>query len=82
MAEIRVEEKRGGLAWLWILLALLLIGAAVWYFMGMPGTQDANQGIEQGTTTPAATPATAPPPMDSVSLPVHRPTGTMVLVRT
>ena len=37
MAEIRVEQKRRGLGWLWLLLALLLIGAAVWYFFYQGG---------------------------------------------
>jgi cytoskeletal protein RodZ len=33
MAEIKVEPKRGGLGWLWAIVVLALIGAAVWYFM-------------------------------------------------
>jgi hypothetical protein len=33
MAEIKVEPKRGGLGWLWALIALVVIAAAVWYFM-------------------------------------------------
>ena len=32
MAEIRVEQKRRSLAWLWILPVLALIAAGVWYF--------------------------------------------------
>ena len=32
MAEIRVEQKRRASGWPWLLLALLLIGAAAWYF--------------------------------------------------
>ena len=32
MAEIRVEQKRRSLAWLWILLVLALVAAGVWYF--------------------------------------------------
>ena len=39
MAEIRVEEKpRGGMRWLWILLALLLLAALAWYFLRDRGT--------------------------------------------
>lgn len=39
MAEIRVEPpRRGGLGWLWALLALLVIAGLVWYFvLGAPG---------------------------------------------
>jgi hypothetical protein len=43
MAEIKVEPKRGGLGWLWAIIALVLIAAIAWYFMN------------DGTTTPATT---------------------------
>ena len=33
MAEIKVEPKRGGLGWLWALLAVVLLAIIVWYFM-------------------------------------------------
>ena len=33
MAEIKVEPKRGGLGWLWAIIILAVIGAAVWYFL-------------------------------------------------
>ena len=45
MAEIRVEEKRRSLAWLWALLAVLLIGLVVWYLN--------NDGVNQVETVPA-----------------------------
>jgi hypothetical protein len=32
MAEIRVEQKRRSLAWLWVLLALAVAALAYWYF--------------------------------------------------
>ena len=32
MAQIRVEPKRGGTGWLWAVILLALLGAAVWYF--------------------------------------------------
>jgi multidrug efflux pump subunit AcrA (membrane-fusion protein) len=35
MAEIRVEERRRSLGWLWALLALLVIGALAYYFLFM-----------------------------------------------
>jgi hypothetical protein len=31
MAEIRVEEKRRSLVWLWVLLALAVAALAFWY---------------------------------------------------
>jgi hypothetical protein len=33
MAEIRVEPQRRSLAWLWILLALTVVGGLVYYYM-------------------------------------------------
>jgi hypothetical protein len=33
MAEIRVEPRRRSLAWLWILLALIVVGGLVYYFL-------------------------------------------------
>jgi len=33
MAEIRVEPRRRGLAWLWIVLALIIAGGLVYYFL-------------------------------------------------
>jgi hypothetical protein len=34
MAEIRVEPKRGGLGWVWLIIALIVVALLVWYFMG------------------------------------------------
>ena len=47
MAEIRVEERRRSLGWLWALLALLVIGALAYYFLFMN---------EPNVTAPPATP--------------------------
>lgn len=33
MAEIRVEPRKRSLAWLWILLVLVILAAAAWYFL-------------------------------------------------
>ena len=51
MAQIRVVEKRGGLAWLWSVLALIIAAVLVWYFMGHRIT------ASTGETAPAAAPA-------------------------
>ena len=50
MAEIHVEQRKGGLGWLWLLIALIVIGAAVWYFL----TRDQTAGPAD-TTRPAPT---------------------------
>ncbi|HET7585342.1 MAG TPA: hypothetical protein VFK13_10560 [Gemmatimonadaceae bacterium] len=45
MAQIRIEEKRGGLAWLWIIVALIIAALILWYIFA---------GGRSATTTPAA----------------------------
>jgi hypothetical protein len=45
MAEIKVEQKRSGLGWLWTIIVLALVGVAAWYFM--------TQRAVPATTTPA-----------------------------
>ena len=42
MAQIRVEEKRSGLGWLWSVLALIIAAALVWYFLTNRSTLPAN----------------------------------------
>jgi hypothetical protein len=55
MAEIRVEERKRGTGWLWMLILLLVVIAAVWYFSSMSTVESG--AADQGTTVP----------MDSVS---------------
>ncbi|HEX6631385.1 MAG TPA: hypothetical protein VF048_09850 [Gemmatimonadaceae bacterium] len=76
MAEIRVERKRGSLAWLWILLVLLLLALCAWYFLGAPGLNSAPAGAGDTTLTPGA--AT---PIDSVAYPLHPQSPRTVYVR-
>ncbi|HEX6534529.1 MAG TPA: hypothetical protein VF041_08025 [Gemmatimonadaceae bacterium] len=38
MAQIRIEPKRTGLGWLWVLIALVVIALAAWLFIGRGGT--------------------------------------------
>jgi hypothetical protein len=31
MAQIRIEQKRGGLGWLWLIIALIIIAIIAWF---------------------------------------------------
>ena len=75
MAEIRVQEKRGSLAWLWVLLLLALAAVAAWWFLS---------GSDVDVRTePAPAPAPAVSPTSDVSPPAELPAagGTLVHVR-
>lgn len=65
MAEIRVQEKRRSLAWLWILLLALLIAAGVWWWMT---TQDQEADVD-------STPASTTVPAGSAMPPANNPGG-------
>jgi uncharacterized membrane protein len=55
MAEIRVERKRGVSPWVWVLLALIIIVAVVWFlaqagYINIPGittTTAQNGGVSE-----------------------------------
>lgn len=75
MAEIRVEERRGGgTTWVWILLLLLLVAAAIWYVMGQSDR-------EGDATAPAGAATPASPAVDAATMPRHPPASTMIVVR-
>lgn len=76
MAEIRIEEKRGSLAWLWILLLVLIVAAAAWYMMSDRTAPVAPAPADSVGTAPSA----APSRVDSVSLPVTSSTIRMRLL--
>jgi ABC-type polysaccharide/polyol phosphate export permease len=53
MAQIRIEQKRSSLGWLWVIIALIIIGVIIWYLLGRgtAATETTN------TTSPATTPS-------------------------
>lgn len=50
MAEIRVEEKRRNLGWLWALIALVIVVLLIWFFMA--GADDEVEPIPPAGTEP------------------------------
>jgi hypothetical protein len=70
MAEIRVQEKKGSLTWLWLLLLVLLAALAAWYFL--MGADDGRQNVDPAAGATPAAPAAAPG---------HRPAASMTYVR-
>ncbi len=59
MAEIRVERKRGMSPWVWVLLALIILVAVVWFlaqagYINIPGittTTAQNGGVSEWLRT-------------------------------
>ena len=66
MAQIGVERKRGVSPWVWVLLALLIIVAAVWYlaqsgYINIPGVTTTTAqigGVSEWLETTSASIAT------------------------
>ena len=60
-------DDSGGLGWLWLLVLLAIIGAAVWYFMKKKRGATTASGVTgvnrtaAGTTTTGATSPSSPP---------------------
>jgi hypothetical protein len=59
MAEIKVEPKRSGLGWLWAIIILALVAAAVWYFMSGSRAVPATTAPADSTRTSLVIPAVA-----------------------
>ena len=65
MAEIRVEQKRGGAPWLWVIIALVVVALLAWYFLSnrgdatAPATGSAARGVPVLAWTAPAGPADA-----------------------
>lgn len=62
MAEIRVERKRGTNPWVWVLVAVIVIAAAIWLLVdnGMIGTASNLEGGNEWRVTTSAFAATRP----------------------
>jgi hypothetical protein len=60
MAQIRIEQRRGGMGWLWLAIALIIVAITVWFLAS---------GAWRSNAAPARTNDTLPSSLES------RPTG-------
>ncbi len=54
MADIRIEEKRGGATWLWIVIALVVLAAIAWFLFAQPRTTEQQPAAAPADTIPAS----------------------------
>jgi hypothetical protein len=56
MAQIRIEQRRSGLGWLWLIIALIIVAVIVWFLA---------TGAWRTTTTPARVNDTTPSSLEA-----------------
>lgn len=66
MAEIKVEPKRGGLGWLWAIIILALIAAAIWYFMTNRTVPATTQPVDSTRTSMIGPAVAGLPTIDAI----------------
>ena len=52
MAQIRIEEKRRSMTWLWALIALALVALVAWFLLANGRTTVGSEGATPGDTLP------------------------------
>ncbi len=62
MAEIRVEPRRGGARWLWVVIALVVLALLAWYFLNNRGDATAPTTGSAARGAPALAWAAPPAP--------------------
>jgi hypothetical protein len=66
MAQIRIEQRRSGLGWLWLGIALIIVAIIVW-FLATGGWRSAPAPANVNDTTPSS--LNREPPGNPSSLP-------------
>jgi hypothetical protein len=59
MAQIRIEQRRTGLGWLWLLIALIILAIIIWFVASR----------RNAATGPASQPANTPSSLESPNQP-------------
>ena len=66
MAQIRIEQRRSGLGWLWLIIALMIVAVIVWFlatgaWKSSTAPANANDTTPSSLETqPASSPSTLP----------------------
>lgn len=53
MAQIRIEQRRSGLGWLWLVIALIIVAVIVW-FLATGGWKATTAPANVNDTTPSS----------------------------
>lgn len=53
MAQIRIEQRRSGLGWLWLVIALIIVAVIVW-FLATGGWKASTAPANVNDTTPSS----------------------------
>lgn len=53
MAQIRIEQRRSGLGWLWLIIALIIVAVIVW-FLATGGWKSTTAPANVNDTTPSS----------------------------
>jgi ABC-type polysaccharide/polyol phosphate export permease len=54
MAQIRIEQKRSSLGWLWVIIALIIIGVIIWYLLGRSTAATESRNASSPSATPSS----------------------------
>ena len=68
MAEIKIEKKSGSLAWLWALIALVVIGLLLWLFLGNDRDERATNPVTNTAVAPVEQDAGDMTPADNTAM--------------
>lgn len=66
MAQIRIEQRRSGLGWLWLIIALIIVAVIVWFLATGAWRTNTAPARANGTTPsslearPVSNPSTLP----------------------
>lgn len=54
MADVHIEDRGGSAAWIWAVVALLLVGLIAWFIIGNTRGTTADGGVDVDVNVPSA----------------------------